>query len=518
MTALVLLLSSEPEPRAAAEARVRSWLHGIESPARPQRLYHVDQATLIWQTGPAIVRHQAEPDTLVFELDSEGAAGPVADRPAAHGLRLKRQASGAWSLFRAWHAERNWYWAKHGGVLAAATSPRLVLAALNLPVVENETAVAAFFGLRPSSPPACFFAGVTALASGQTLELAADGSTSTVVPAEDYRPEPIAAGSDADWQQQFEVRLLAATRDAVGSGPAGLMLSGGLDSTTLAAALAASGLPARLYSWVLSAEPSADESAYARATAQALGLPLEWVPVDQLPFADLDRLPIHPDAPLANPYRAMNDAVMHVAAGQGVQTLLSGNFGDHFYPEPHTAISSAWRHHRPDLAARHLWTKSAAAPASGLASSRTHRQAGNPCPLCLVAAAGVARTAVGVAEGGRSEPLTRLVWPGSPSGCRGRLVVRRAPRAGHAVPLSSPGDDRPVAGPAGASVGTAGGPQMADPAMAVDAGAGTGLAAPQIRKSGALVLAGITRTSGRRGCVPVPVRNNMANFHERVGG
>ena len=389
MTALVLLLSSDQEPRAAAEARVRAWLLETETAPRPKRVYHVDLATLIWQTGPAIVRQQAEPDSLVFELDSEGVAGPVGEVPALHGLRVKHRDAGGWSLSRAWLTERTWYWARHRGVWAIATSPRLVLAALNLPVVENDSAVAAFFGLRPLPPPACFFSGVIALAPGQTIELAADGSTFSVIPAQNYHPTPVTEGSDAVWQERFEARLLASVRAAAGTGPAGLMLSGGLDSTALAAALAALDVPARLYSWVLSAEPSADESTCAQATAQALGLPLELVPVDQMPFADLDRQPINPDAPLANPYRAMNDMLMHVAAQQGVQTLLSGNFGDHFYPEPHAAFSSAWRHHRPDLAARHLWTKVHRRLRRGLRRTVTPRmpEALTPFALSLLQAA-----------------------------------------------------------------------------------------------------------------------------------
>jgi len=349
---MLLLLGPDTDERKGAERRALLWLEQAAGPrSGPLRQYRERNAWWCVSPGPAVIRQRGSIEGVDVEIDSEGRAGlPAADLPG-HAVRWTLAGQGEWTVRRGWHAERNAYVGRANGLVVVATSPSLVLTALGLPFAENDAAIAAFFALRPLDPPACFFAGVDCLAPGQAWRFDPSGRSLDVAPDPGYVPEPLPARSDQAWLTTFDERLREALQANAGESPVGLMLSGGIDSTTLAAGLAANGQAARLYCWALEGEPSADESGFSAQTAMALHLPLRRVVVNQLPFADLDLIPLQPDSPLGNPYRALNDAVMAAAAEDGVTTLMSGNFGDHLYPEPRQALRSAWRSGRPGLAA-----------------------------------------------------------------------------------------------------------------------------------------------------------------------
>lgn len=360
MSAFLLLLLPTSDARVAALRRGRAWwqVNG-QRPNGPaerdsHRQYEYPEASLLVWPGRSPWSQHVDDGQVQMRLSSQALPSDPSS-PSPHALELGRTAAGDWVLGRGWHAERNVYFLAQEGLFAAASSPRLLLAALGLPTVEEPTAVAAFFAHQPLAPPACFFQGVQCLRPGARV---------AIDPAARYRVEapsalgvaPICARTDGDWLQALDRALQQSIGDDPEPGLIGLMLSGGIDSSTLAAALAMANRPAHLFTWQLPLAP-ADESALAAKTAAALGQPLTVVSTPTLPFADLDQLPINPDAPLANPYRALNDALMRAATDAGVSTLLSGNFGDHLYPEPHLALASAWRASRYGLAASAGWHK-----------------------------------------------------------------------------------------------------------------------------------------------------------------
>lgn len=364
MSAFLLLIAAHAEARATAARLARQWwqragrraLAGPAMATDDARQYEYPEATLLCWPGRSLFRQQIDAEQVAMSLDSQGRPETdPASTSADHALIWTRQAAGTWTVHRGWHAERSVYYARHRDCLAVASSPRVLLAALGLPAREHPAAVAAFFAHRPLSAPTCFFADVHSLAPGSSLKAEPDGGLRIMATAALPR-QLIVAASDADWMLALDAALKQTVMDQPGPDPVGLMLSGGIDSSTLAAALAAVQRPTRLYTWQLPMA-AVDESGLAGQTAAALSLPIRIVPVDALPFADLDRLPIHPDAPLANPYRAINDALMAAAAEDGIATLLSGNFGDHLYPEPNLALSSAWRARRFRLAASAGWHK-----------------------------------------------------------------------------------------------------------------------------------------------------------------
>lgn len=113
-------------------------------------------------------------------------------------------------------------------------------------------------------------------------------------------------------------------------GPLGLELSGGLDSSIVAAALANGGilLPAVNFS---TRQPDGDERDYARAVARHLGLSLSEVQEDAAP------LELRPPArtalrPLLSPVlQPLNRALCGFARQAGVRGLVTGGGGDNLF-------------------------------------------------------------------------------------------------------------------------------------------------------------------------------------------
>ncbi len=118
-----------------------------------------------------------------------------------------------------------------------------------------------------------------------------------------------------------------AIRDATPAGPFGVCLSGGTDST-LVAALAEG---ARFAYHGRVAAPGCDESAYARAAAEALGLELIEIPIDAR--ACLEALPQvirSLEEPVAGPGSVAQWLVARRAAND-VRVLMSGCGGDELF-------------------------------------------------------------------------------------------------------------------------------------------------------------------------------------------
>lgn len=134
--------------------------------------------------------------------------------------------------------------------------------------------------------------------------------------------------------------VVAAVADRLPGAKAGVLLSGGLDSSCVAAAAHIAGATASPhYHNTFSCSPSLEESSYARAVADHLGHELIEIPSDDLwAFRDVpDSSRMHP---LAEPYQAwffaQERAVASQASLDGVDVIFDGFGGDElFHPEPH---------------------------------------------------------------------------------------------------------------------------------------------------------------------------------------
>lgn len=199
------------------------------------------------------------------------------------------------------------YYTQQDGRFLFASEPKAILAALDSPPRIEPRALARYLALDFVPTPWCIFEGVHKLPAAHRLELRAGGEPQLTP----YWQLPLPTASSAPIQDVAEqVRSMfesAVQQRLMSDVPVGLLLSGGLDSTLVGAALRR--LDVRLETFSLGfEEPDFDESAPARAVADWLdtrhheerfgvralhsALPdvIEWL--DE-PFADPSLLAVH---------------------------------------------------------------------------------------------------------------------------------------------------------------------------------------------------------------------------------
>jgi asparagine synthase (glutamine-hydrolysing) len=262
-----------------------------------------------------------------------------------------------------WHADRE--------RLAVASDPADLLTDPDVPRDLDEATLAAFFALRQPEPDATFFRAIRQVPPGHHVVLSAAGERRYRF----WNPDlSLLQVAEDEAVELFRERIGLAVRDSLqGAGPAAVLLSGGLDSTTVAAH-AARLSPARLraVSWRFRELAEADESEYAQAVMSASGLDPIWVDADGCwPLRDLDpqlrTFDVDPAHPFENPLRELHAATYETAAAAGVRTLFTGHFSDEMYqgvdawwlrdslalPDPHAIVAGVrgeirWRS-RPDV-------------------------------------------------------------------------------------------------------------------------------------------------------------------------
>lgn len=208
-----------------------------------------------------------------------------------------------------------------------ASEPAVLLTDTNVPRDLDEETLAAFFAVREPEPDATFFRAVKQVPPGWRVTLSVRGEHRHPF----WRPDlSLLRGSEADSVERFRELLGTAVRAQLrATGPAAVLMSGGLDSTTVAAH-AARQSHIRAVSWRFRELTAADESAFAQAMMTAAGLEPVWVEGDGCwPLRTIEG--IDPSLPFENPYRPLHAAAFSAAAAGGSRALLTGHFSDEMY-------------------------------------------------------------------------------------------------------------------------------------------------------------------------------------------
>jgi asparagine synthase (glutamine-hydrolysing) len=213
--------------------------------------------------------------------------------------------------------------------LIAASDPA---ALLRHPAVSrriDEAAAAAFLGFRFVHGGRSFFRDVRRLPPAHLLEVTQAAESVELY----WRFRRLPRGPERS-REEAAADLLADLRRSVARATAGvdpgevaLSLSGGLDSTAVAA-VAPRGV--RAFTWTFERTPEADERERAEAVARHLGLPLTRVPGDGLhPLCDgfADRF-VHLASPFVNPFAALKCRLYEAARAAGCTRVLVGDGGD----------------------------------------------------------------------------------------------------------------------------------------------------------------------------------------------
>ncbi len=236
---------------------------------------------------------------------------------AAEGtLLLARDALGEKPLFTA----------RREGRIYFASTLEALLAIGDLPRDPDPEAVSLYLAFSYIPAPWTVYRAVRKLPAGHLLTASRRGPGS---------PEtwwvPPAPGTFRGTFEDAVEALAAALRDAtkrrlLADVPVGLFLSGGLDSTAVAAAAAAAGAGVRAYS-LRHPDPAFDESADAAAIARHLGLDHEIL--DAVPPAaeDLRRVLSFYGEPFGDSSAAVT-AALAVSARRRVKVALTGDGGD----------------------------------------------------------------------------------------------------------------------------------------------------------------------------------------------
>jgi asparagine synthase (glutamine-hydrolysing) len=182
--------------------------------------------------------------------------------------------------------------------------------------------------------------------------------------------EPLELARPADYPARFAELLREAVRDRVRTRHTGVLMSGGIDSATLAAAARSvlhqdgrAGTLRALTSVYERVVPD-DERKYAGLVAEHLRIPIEYdVRDDELSIADLDRLSVRTPEPVANPAAFAAGVRFFARAAAHARVLLYGE-------GPDNALRYEWRAYLAHLLGRRKLSALARAAAQDLALHR----------------------------------------------------------------------------------------------------------------------------------------------------
>src|SRR5262249_47680816 len=270
-----------------------------------------------WHPGLGACPRLPNDAWLPLLLVERGAPAALAALAGHHALAVVDGGRDALVLARDAMGEKPLWVARAGGRVVAFASTLPALAALGVAAELPAAAVAEFFARGSAG---------SAVAADPDLTLHDD--LAGVDAGERLVPRAAPLGAAHASAGDLAAALTAATaRCADAAEPLALCLSGGLDSSCLAAVLGELGRKVRGYQFRAAGDPG-DERAAAAAVAAHTGLALR--PVDGGPevLDPLPRLTAHWGLPLGDPSVLALHALANAAAADGVRVLLSGEGSD----------------------------------------------------------------------------------------------------------------------------------------------------------------------------------------------
>lgn len=228
--------------------------------------------------------------------------------------------------------EKPLYWATRNGRFIFGSEIKAVLAHPGVTAEVNEAALAPYLANLVTSSPDTLYAGIHKMPPGTRGICDEDGvrieSYWSIFAPRQFTDTPLAEAARTV-RSMLEESVTARLMSDV---PVGVLLSGGLDSTTLVALLheRARGIPT--FSVGTADDPAIDERTEARRVASYFRTDHHEVVVgeqDALEF--LPRLVHHQDEPLADPVCIPLHFVCELARSEGVPVVLAGEGADELF-------------------------------------------------------------------------------------------------------------------------------------------------------------------------------------------
>ena len=274
-----------------------------------------------------------------------GSFALITAEPGAARLSLARDHLGDFKVY--YYLDPRW--------LVAASEPSAILRHGALTNDLDERAAARFLGFRFSHSERSFFRRIKELPPAHRLDVTAgDSRTGRYWRLRLHRGQRREAREAAP--REFRAllgRSLSGQLARCEPERAALSLSGGLDSTTLAALVP----PAvRAFSWRFARLDDGGERANIEAVAAHLNRTVHWVDGDGLyPLCGsyAERF-VHPNSPHLNAFASLKHALYRAARAEGCRLVMVGDAGDALYSAQEYWLRDALKHRRPGGPARLL--------------------------------------------------------------------------------------------------------------------------------------------------------------------
>jgi asparagine synthase (glutamine-hydrolysing) len=229
------------------------------------------------------------------------------------------------------------YWAEFGDCFVCSNELEAILAhsratrALHNPAIVSFLANGFNADLTTTS-----FADVRRLAPAHQLCVSVDGGAGTPRRYWDFPvPPPLRFTRDEEYVERFRAILGDAVRDRLRENSAAILLSGGLDSTSISATARRVAPNVALHAWTHDMTPfaPADEVPLARGVASRLGIALDVVRDELAPLDQLTNTRFHTPEPLDEPeWDAWTQLLHRIGADSAV--LIIGDDGDALFRPP----------------------------------------------------------------------------------------------------------------------------------------------------------------------------------------
>jgi asparagine synthase (glutamine-hydrolysing) len=238
-------------------------------------------------------------------------------------------ASGSCLLARDPLGGRDLFWAEVPGGVVVATDWEPLFDDPRWDRSHDPDTLAAFFSVHLSPEDGrTFFQGLHLVPPGTVVQL-----TPTLSRPDSYwqpSTEAVWQGSEAEAESEYRRLLKQAVSAAVADARAPmLLLSSGLDSSSIAAVAKASAIPVQALSWSVKSVPAVDETPWIREFVTDLGMRWDLTPADGIwPLHQVSEYLPTALGPLTPPLEGLRQRLYRRAVELGGDVVLTGDGGD----------------------------------------------------------------------------------------------------------------------------------------------------------------------------------------------
>ncbi len=230
--------------------------------------------------------------------------------------------------------DRTLFYSILGTRLVIASEPWAIAGADNSPMELDDRAAASYFAMKATEDGQTLFKNIFELLPAHVMIHSSSGFRTWQY----WQPDPsirLRGKSDMEYAEEFRSLLEDSVRCRMRSTtPVGVLMSGGLDSGSIACLAARILAPDQLHtiSYVFNELSECDERKYIEMVKDKWNVNSIQIKCDDAwPYKNLEAWPINPNYPDENVYRWLKERAYKRAKEEGLRVLMPGAFGDELY-------------------------------------------------------------------------------------------------------------------------------------------------------------------------------------------